>query len=435
MQTVIQQLKLPMLIVLTILFSFTSCEEDESQNMNGEDKANILQNFAKESGMLWLVERETIKVLPGTLPYINGENSELFSPENMLFFIPEEATSDGMVKPEEMLALIQLEGTTQSTKSTMPDRHGPLRLKEAFPGSMWWRFTGGEFFPGSQWNPTDGETEVPGDSWIPDDLGNMEIFFYNGDQPADAYFGTMDMSEHEIHIEEGDSATVESAMEHVALAVPANQLINIKQNLSVNLAEVLYEPMDSINIPTETGSSIPLEGSDGVMLSSGSMNKTGNNPFLVTSISGDHFFPDDFFTPTTVSVFTAPMHEVFLMDDTAGNNTQIAVFGNDYYVDAPNAKFSVTEPGEELNVENTRVLIPNSIMNNNSGLTIMPSPMKLNLRGTDTKSYFPDKFYHPSEFSFPDDFFTTGTEFYYFKKRGYAVEQIESMAMQINVSQ
>jgi len=300
---------------------------------------------------------------------------------------------------------------------------------------MWWRFTGEEFFPGSQWNPTPGDSEVPGDSWIPDELGNMEIFFYNGDQPADKYFGAMDMKEHEIHIEEGDSATVESAMEHVALAVPGNQLINIRQNLSINLAEVLYEPMDSINLPTETGSSIPLDNSDGVMLASETMNKTGNNPFLATSISGAHFFPEDFFTPTTVSVFTAPMHEIFLMNDTTGNNTRMLVFGNDYYVDAPNTKFSVTEPGEKLNVENTRVIIPNSIMDSNSGLTMMPTPMQINLRGTDTESYFPEKFYHPSEFSFPDGFFTTGTEYYYFSKQGYPAEQIENMGVQINISQ
>jgi hypothetical protein len=193
-----------------------------------------------------------------------------------MLFVPERAYEDGVVEHSEMLALIAVHSTTWM-----------LHQKENVPGDEWLRFSGGDFFPGSKWTPGNDELNVPGDEWMPDELSELEVLFHPGEQQSSDLLENMDFSDYKIPWPSADETkNIEITKEKAALAVPASQLLNINIKLNVNLAEVLYEEEIVIDYPTERGSKIPVNLSDGLMPYPGSEG-------LIHLVSGENFFPEN----------------------------------------------------------------------------------------------------------------------------------------------
>ena len=412
------------LLLFIFFFFFSSCEE-QSSSPEEDKQESLLQGFARENNTLRIIGNQNIQVIPGQVPFMSTQQ-DMLVPENLNIMIPGRATSDGMVHPGEMLVVLTLEGS------------GPFELASKVPATQWLRLTGQQFFPGDTWTPDNGEISFPGDAWLPDELSELDVLLYSGEHSLSDIFGEMDLSDYEVDLIGRDSIFIESDKEQVALVAPADELIHIDRELNTALHEVVYEQAGSFNIPTETGAHLNFKESSSQIMPASDQLKTGNNPFLVSTFSGEEFFPDDFFTPSTVSVFTAPLNEVFpttkpsSYDSSYFNSeTRMVVFGSDYFVDAPNDQFTVTEPGEELDVRNTQVFIANSVMDINPGFTILFSPVQTTIAGTGDQSYWPEAYYHPGDFQFPDGFFFPGSQWAFVRITGYYTSALQEMGEEI----
>ena len=95
--------------------------------------------------------------------------------------------------------------------------------------------------------------------------------------------------------------------------------------------------------------------------------------------------------------------------------------------------YTVTEPGEELFVGNTQVVLAPSIMNINQGLTLAISPGKLMLTDNLDGTYWPQEYYHPGGFEFPGIMYPpeTSPELLPIRFSGYSPEAIQQMGVMV----
>lgn len=430
----------PIAFIIALLFAFSSCEEEDLEE--DEQQTAVLQSFTEENKSLQVIGGGSMSIIPGELPYLTTGRDSIV-PEGAMLFVPQKAYEDDVVDRSEMLALI-----------AVPGSNWILHQKENVPGSEWLRFSGGDFFPGSKWTPGNDELSVPGDEWMPDELSELEVFFYSGEQEASDFLGTMNLSDHQIPWPSADETkSIDITKEKAALAVPASQLLNINMELNTNLSEAIYEPAESIDVPVEAGSSylpsdpaadVPdtTEFISGVMVTQGTTlkNNGSSSPLGMITVSGQDFFTNGFFVPENVSVLTAPMTEVLEKSSDSpyaskaiNSDTRILFFTSDYFVEPPYDIYTVTEPGEELFVGNTQVVLAPSIMNINQGLTLAISPGKLMLTDNLDGTYWPQEYYHPGGFEFPGIMYPpeTSPELLPIRFSGYSPEAIQQMGVMV----
>jgi len=405
----------PIAFIIALFFAFSSCEEEDLEE--DEQQTTVLQSFAGKNNSLRIIGSDELTLFHGKLMFLSTGRDSIAPKETMLF-IPERAYEDDVVKPSEILTLIM-----------MPDPHGPYRLKKGVSGheGHWLRFTGKEFM-----SPLE-----PLESKLPGDLSSMEVLFYSEEQQPSDFLGNMKFSDYQIPWPSADETkNYEVVREIIALAVPASQLLNINMELSTNLSGVINEPASAIKFPTETGASV----ADGVI--GGQPVVTDKTPFTYASVfvSGENFFPDETFIPSTVSVLTAPITEVLektsasrYADTVINSDTRILFFTSDYFVEPPYDIYTVTEPGEELDVSNTQVVLAPSVMNINQGLTLAISPGKLSLTDNLDGTYWPKEYYHPGGFEFPSVMYPpeTSPELLPIRFSGYAPEAIQQMGVMV----
>ena len=414
----------PIVSIIALLVAFSSCEEELLSE--DEQETSVLGNFAGENNSLQVLGGEDIRFAPGGVPLFST-NNESIVPEGAMLFVPERAYEDGVVEHSEMLALI-----------AVPSTNWMLHQKENVPGDEWLRFSGEDFFPGSKWTPGNDELNVPGTEWMPDELSALEVLFHPGEQQPSDFLGNMDFSDYQIPWPSADETkNIEITKEKAAFAVPASQLLNINMELNINLNEAIHEPASAIEFPTEMGASVPAGGIGGMTVV-----MDGRTPTTYASIlvNGENFFPDETFTPSTVSVLTAPMTEVLEKSSDSpyaskaiNSDTRILFFTSDYFVEPPYDIYTVTEPGEELFVGNTQVVLAPSIMNINQGLTLAISPGKLMLTDNLDGTYWPQEYYHPGGFEFPGIMYPpeTSPELLPIRFSGYSPEAIQQMGVMV----
>jgi hypothetical protein len=292
-------------------------------------------------------------------------------------------------------------------------------------------------------------------------MEDMQILVYNGNQDPGKLFGETDWSEQAVEM----GTTVETEKEQLAVAVPFDRLINFNLELNFNLAEVIREDPAKIDFPVEKGSVDPKPTASffsGITVEDGTgsggefghligPNRLGENEFnerlgQVAMIDGRNFFPDDLFTPSRVSVFTIPVKELFPDDlfmpyegSADFGESRLLLFGSDAFSEAPNIKWTHHQPGEEMDVSHTQVILPNSILTAEGGGTagkaILP-PARRMIGSSDGETFFPDGVFYPDELKFPDDLFLPEERFHFTRPGvNYSAGAIQEMGRQIEVSQ
>ncbi|MFW5944636.1 MAG: hypothetical protein ACOCTU_05195 [Bacteroidota bacterium] len=123
--------------------------------------------------------------------------------------------------------------------------------------------------------------------------------------------------------------------------------------------------------------------------------------------------------------------------DTAINSdTRILFFTSDDFIDPPYDIYSVTEPGNEVDVTNTQVVLAPSVMDINQGLTVGIAHGKLMLTESPDGNTWPQEYYHPGGFEFPSDTFFPSdifspTEFMHMRFTGYSPEALQQMGVMV----
>jgi len=434
----------------------TSCEEDDdgtsSPGWNWRDC--VLGKYTHETQAMYAIPEGQFYTQAGSLPFLEtGRDS--FGLEGMMLVVPGRALEEG-VAPSEMMAVFPV--SEQERPVHIPEGN-IFSKKSSSANPMWWSFSGPQFFPNDVF-VDDQLGDVIG-SWVPESMEDLQILVYNGSQDPGKLFGDTDWSEQAVEM----GTTIESEKEQLAVAVPFDRLSNFNLELNFNLAEVIQEDPAKIDFPVEKGfvdpkptasffSGITLEDGTGSGEEFGHLigpNRLGENGFnerlgQVTMIDGRNFFPDDLFTPSRVSVFTIPVNELFPDDlfmpyegSSDFGESRLLLFGSDAFSEAPNTKWTHHQPGEEMDVSQTRVILPNSILaaegGGTAGKAILP-PARRVIGSSDGETFFPDDLFYPDELKFPDDLFLPEERFHFTRpEASYAATAIQEMGRQIEVSQ
>lgn len=410
------------------LMGLTSCEEDDDTT---QDLGTVLENYAHENQTLRAIGPEDMHAYTGNNPFLSIDG-EGFHPQTGTLLVPGRSLSKDAVHPGEMLAILPV-----------PQDRGTLTITNHAGGGRWYRFSGEEFFPGSKWTPGDDGLDVPGDEWMPQDRDSMEVLMYTGKKPVSELFGGTDISANQIDLAEGESQAVDSDKSRIGVAVTLDQLYNIWVSPRNNLAEMFFEDPQDIAFPVHPDSSAWVQPADGffTVKGQGVQVKGIRAPLDVAMISGENFFPSDAFTPGSVSVFTVPRNELFpglvysgYQPPESMSNPDLLFFGSDRFQEVPNPRFTLHSPGEEMNVSATMVLLPVSVLEIRTGLTLYLDPAVRSIGSTGGETYWPDQFYYPSDFAFRSEVFMPDSEFSFLRPgMPYSSEAIMGLGISVNV--
>jgi len=420
------------LAFLAGIFVLSSCEEDDN-NGQPEEPASIVESYARESQTVRVMGPENMHAYTGNNPFlsINGEG---FHPQTGTLMIPGRSLSDSAVHPQDMLALFPV-----------PEDHGSITITNHAGGGQWYRFSGDEFVPGLEWTPGDDELEIPGSGWMPQGPDSLEVLMYTGSKPVGELLGNVDLSDNRIDLAEGESRTIQSDKFRMGVAVTLDQLYNIKVSPRNNLAESLLQDPEQIAFPVHPDSSTWVQPADDffTVREEQTATKGIRAPLDVALISGEHFFPSEVFTPRNVSIFTIPEKELFpglvysgYKPSDEERNPDLLIFGSDRFQEAPNGRFTLHDPGEEMDVTGTRVVLPVSVLEIRPGLTLYLDPAIKTIAGTDGETYWPDEFYYSSDFAFPSEVFTPGAAFTFLRPGvSYSTDALMQAGMSVDLSQ
>jgi hypothetical protein len=393
------------------LFALSACEEEEANSGAGEE-ATIVENYARESQTVRVVGPEDMHAYTGNNPFLSVDG-EGFHPQTGTLMIPGRSFSDSAVHPQEMLALFP-----------GPEDYGSMTITNHPGGGQWYRFSGEEFIPGSRWTPGDDGLEVPGSGWMPEGPDSLEVLMYTGSKPVGELFGNADLSGHRIDLDEGESRTIQTDKSRIGVAVTMDQLYNIQVSPRNNLAEALLQDPEQIAFPVHPDSTTWVQPTDDFFTVREQQTETKgiSAPLDVALISGKHFFPSEVFTPSNVSVFTIPEKELFPGMVYSGYKPSdeqrypdLLIFGSDRFQEAPNERLTLHDAGEEMDVSGTRVVLPLSVLEIRTGLTLYLDPAVKTIAGSNGESYWPDGNYYNNEFSFRSEVFTPGAAFTFLK--------------------
>jgi|GEM_PF-2544515 len=436
------------------VFVFTSCEEEDPAAPNWKGEKSVLGRYAHETQTMHSIPGDQVYIQPGSLPYLEtGRDS--FSLEGMTLVVPGRVMEEEGVDPSEMMAVFPVSEEERPVR--IPEMEMKLKKSNGV-GPMWWSFSGSQFFPNDQFTSGGNAMDQPPSRWMPESMEDMQILVYNGNHDPGKLFGNVDWSDQAVEM----GTTIESEKEQLAVAVPFDRLANFNLELKFNLAEVIHEDPAKIDFPVEKGfvdpkptasffSGITMDGIGDLPIGLIGPNRLGDNGFnerlgQVTMIDGQDFFPDDVFTPTTVSVFTIPVKEMFpddlFMPYVGSSNfgeSRLLLFGSDAFSEAPNSKWTHHQPGEEMDVSNTKVMLPNSILaaggGGSSAKAILPPSIRA-IGSSGGETFFPNDVFYPDELKFPDCVFMPEEKFHFTRPdASYSATAIQEMGREIDVSQ
>lgn len=378
---------------------------------------SMIERFAGESGSVRVVNAEAFGVRPGGLPFLLNPPFLTMSPDNLMLIIPESASADGILELNEMMGIIYADGEKQ-----------PFDFSEAYRGSQWYRFSGEEFYPGSQW--ISDQASYLGSQWTPETLADMEIAFVNGDQSMTELFGGVDFS--------GNSESTDSPIQSdkkLGIAARADLLFGMDVSINKDLDEVLNQSSDNLDIisgKVNTGGML-------VGIVGDPTKDIGSS--AIWSVSGDQFYPGSMWTPENVSVFSAFMTDIF----ETGNNpfladTQMLLVGGDVFNSAPE-RFSLIEPGQTVDgLSNYQMFVASSVLD--VDLDLYPTVgsnldfQELSPVSSGDASYFPESFYHPTDFTFPEQLQSSDARFVYLPfEPSYNYSAITEFGITVNIEQ
>jgi len=197
-----------------------------------------------------------------------------------------------------------------------------------------------------------------------------------------------------------------------------------------------------LNQPAENLNMVSGEVNSGGMLVPMSLepgSEVGNS--AVWSVPGDQFWPGSMWTPENVSAFTAPVSNIFTSDFSPYPfETQLLLVGGDVFGSAPE-RFNLTEPGQTIDgLSNYRMFVASSVLDVELGLyPAAGSDLQLQyLRPTNSGdgSYFPASFYHPVDFTFPEQLQSSDARFVYLPfEPSYNYSAITEFGIQVNIGQ
>ena len=414
------------------VFTLSSCEEG-SNDGQPQEPASIVENYARESQTVRVMGPENMHAYTGNNPFLSIDG-EGFHPQTGTLLIPGRSLSDSSVHPQEMLALLP-----------MPENRGNITITNHSGGGQWYRFSGDEFVPGPQWTPGDDGLEIPGIDWMPEGPDSLEVLMYTGSKPVNELLGNADLSDNRIDLAEGESQTIETDKSRMGVAVTLDQLYNIQVSPRNNLAESLLQNPEQIAFPVHPDSSTWVQPADGffTVREGQTATKGIRAPLDVALISGKHFFPSGAFTPNTVSVFTVPRKELFpgmvysgYQPSESMSNPDLLFFGSDQFQEVPNPHFTLHDPGVEMDVSGTMVLLPLSVLEIQTGLTLYLDPAVRTIGSAEGETYWPDQFYYPSDFAFPSNAFTPGSEFTFLHPGvSYSTDALMQAGISVDLSQ
>ena len=421
---------LSLMFLFFALFTITSCEDEESVS---ETQATLMENYVHETHSMRVIGPDDMHAYTGNNPFLSV-NGEGFYPQTGTLMVPGRSLSSDAVHPEDMLALLPV-----------PEDYGTLSITNHPHGGNWYRLSGGDFFPGSKWAPGNDGLNIPGLDWMPQGPDSLEILMYTGEKPVSDLFGGADLSQHRLDLTEGESQTIESKRSRIGVAVTLDQLYNIQVSPRYNLAEIFMEDPKDFAFPIRPDSSTWVNPADGffTVREEGTIVKGIRAPLDVAMISGKNFFSSDAFTPNNLSVFTAPKNELFeglvysgYEPSGSANNPDLLLFGSDRFQETPNEKFTLHNPGSEMEVSNTMVLLPVSVLEIQPGLTLYLDPAVRVIGSGDEETYWPDRFYYNSDFAFPTALNTPGGEFTFLHPGvGYSSDALMELGMKVEVGQ
>jgi len=377
----------------------------------------MMERFAGESGSVRVVNAEALQIRPGGLPFLHDDAPFLTdSPDNLMLIIPESASADGTLELNEMLGIVYANAEKQ-----------PLNLAEAYPGSMWFRFSGEEFYPGSMW--ISDQAQYPGSMWTPENLSDMEIAFVNGEQSMTELFGDVDFSGNS----EGTDSPIQSEKK-LGIAARADLLFGMNVSINKDLDEVLNQPADNLNMKSgevnRGGMLVPISLEPG--------SQVGNS--AIWSVPGDQFYPGSMWTPENVSAFSAFTTDIF----ETGNNpflaeTQMLLVGGDVFNSVPE-RFSLIEPGQTIDgLSNFQMFVASSVLD--VDLDLYPTvgdnlnSQQLSPISSGDGTFFPASFYHPEDFTFPKQVNGVDSGFMYLPfAPSYNYSAITEYGIEVNLS-
>jgi len=419
-----------LMLLFVAFFTITSCEDQQSVS---EDQGTLLENYAHETQSLRVIGPDDMHAYTGNNPFLSIDD-EGFHPQTGTLMIPVRSLSDNAVDPGEMLAVFP-----------GPEDYGTLSITNHSRGGNWYRFSGEEFIPGTDWTPGDDGLEIPGIDWMPQEPDSLEILMYTGDKAVSDLFGGADISQNRIDLADGESQTVESDKSRIGIAVTLDQLYNIRVSPRNNLAELFSEDPQEIAFPVHPDSSAWAGPADGFFTVREEVSgvKGIRAPLDVAMISGKHFFSSESFTPNHQSVFSVPKDELFpgmvysgYQPSGSAGNPDLLLFGRDRFQEVPNPKFTLHEPGTEMEVTGTSVLLPVSVLEIQPGLTLYLDPAVRSIGSSDGETYWPDSFYYPNDFAFPGEVYTPDAEFTFLRPGvSYSSDAIMDLGITVDVSQ
>lgn len=416
--------------VLAGLMGLTSCEEDENAT---QDPGTLLENYAHESQTLRAIGPEDMHAYTGNNPFLSIDGGG-FHPQTGTLLVPGRILSKDAVHPADLLAILPV-----------PEDRGTLTITNHAGGGRWYRFSGEEFVPGPRWTPGDDGLEIPGSDWMPQGPDSLDVLMYTGNKAVSDLFGGADISGHQVDLAEGESQAVESDKSRIGVAVTLDQLYNIRVSPRNNLAEVLSEDPQDIAFPVHPDSSAWVQPADGffTVRGEGVQVKGIRAPLDVALISGENFFTSEVFTPGNQSVFTAPRNELFpglvysgYQPSESMSNPDLLFFGSDQFQEVPNPRFTLHNPGEEMSVSSTMVLLPVSVLEIRTGLTLYLDPAIRSIGSADGETYWPDQYYYPSDFAFRSEVFIPDSDFTFLQPgEPYSSEAIMDLGISVDVGQ
>ena len=414
--------------IIFLFFSMTACEEEESAS--GEP-GTLLENFAHETQSLRAIGPDDMHAYTGNNPFISVDG-EGFNPQTGTLLVPGRSLSDDAVQPEDMLAILPV-----------PEDRGSLSITNHPRGGNWYRFKGEAFVPGPQWTPGEDALDVPGSDWMPQGPDSLEVLMYTGEKPVSDLFGGADLSQNRIALAEGESQMIEPDRSRIGIAVTLDQLYNIRVSPRNNLAELFSEDPQEIDFPVHPDSSTWANPADGFFTVREEVNnvKGIRAPLDVALIGSENFFSSDAFTPSTQSVFTVPKNELFpglvysgYQPSGSGSNPDLLFFTSDQFQETPEEIFSLHDPGVEMDVSSTRVVLPVSVLEIRPGLTLYLDPAVRNIGGADSETYWPDRFYYHDDFAFPGELNTPGSAFTFLRPGvDYSTDEIMDLGIAVDI--
>jgi hypothetical protein len=350
-----------------------------------------MEQFAGETGSLKVITTNPdVEIIGGTSSFIDSDDTP-FWPKEYMLVTSQSATTADEIKPLNILAFIRVPA---SWLPLQPSATVPALAPDDAPD--WYRIGGEEFFSES-WEFGEGT-----------ERSDLDVFLYNHGHDMTQYFGDMDLSEYEIT--PGQEHPSERT---VILAAPLGAFTDIGYEVTEDIAEITFQEVSGLGL--EAGSSGTLNDLAGMITEPAIFGDdatpgAGNIWSSVAVVRGTDFFPGLVYSPTTVSLFTAPVSEVFQLDESIQwRDATLVLFASDLFVDPPTPVFSVVSPEDSINVENTVIIMPDSVLDVRYDLSLLPFPPEISVQTLDNEPLFPADFAHPPEFNFPEYFYTPGS--------------------------